>query len=82
MIQFCQQKILLDGFLKNNMYILGIITGLLLAIIVFLASRRYGNQIERTLKQAENSLREKGEIYIDTDEKKELEILLDNLPIE
>ncbi len=64
------------------MYILGIITGLLLAIIVFLGTKRYQNPIERTIKQLENKTKQTGEIFIETDEQRETENFINNLKIE
>ncbi len=65
------------------MYILlGIIIGLLLAIIVFLATKRYQNPIERTMAQLQNKTKEHGEVYIEDDLKRDLDELLDNLPKE
>jgi len=64
------------------MIILGIIIGLLLAIIVFLAIKRYEVPIERTLKQAENSIRQKGEIYILDEDREDLEAYVNQLPTE
>lgn len=63
-------------------FILGIITGLILAIIVFLSIKRYEIPINRTIKQAENKFKEKGEIYIESDEKQDLEAYINNLPKE
>lgn len=63
-------------------YILGILTGLVLAIIVFLATKRYETTINRTIKQVENKVKEKGAIFIEEDSQKELENFLENLPKE
>lgn len=63
-------------------FILGLIVGLLLAIIVFLATKRYQVPIERNLKQVENKVKEKGEVYIEDDGVKDLETFLDSLPKE
>lgn len=62
--------------------ILGIIVGLLLAIIVFLATGKYQVPIQRTLKQTENKFKEKGEIFIEEDSQKEFENFINNLPSE
>lgn len=64
------------------LYVLGIITGLLIAVIIFLSTKRYQIPIERTLKQLENKTKEKGEVYIDSEEKIELESYLDSIPKE
>lgn len=64
------------------LYILGIITGLVIAVIVFLAAKRYQVPLDRSLKQMENVVKEKGEIYIETDEKQEFENFISNLPKE
>lgn len=64
------------------MIIFGILIGLLLAVIVFLAVRRYQVPIERTIAQLENKTKQKGAIFVETDEDRDLEDLLDNLPIE
>ena len=63
-------------------YILGLISGLLLAIIIFLATKRYQIPLERSISQLENRTKEKGSIFIEEDENRELEALLDNLPKE
>lgn len=62
--------------------LVGIIIGLLIGIIVFLSIKRYETPINRTIKQIENKLTEKGEIYIESDEKADLEAYLENLPKE
>lgn len=64
------------------MLVLGIIVGLLVAIIVFLATKRYQLPIERTLKQLENRVKEKGAIFMDTPESIEIENFIEELPVE
>lgn len=64
------------------MIILGIIIGLLISIIVMTSTRRYQTPIERIVKKVENLTKEKGEIFIESDEAKELGDMLDNLPNE
>lgn len=64
------------------MLISGIIIGLLVALIVFLAVRRYQVPVERTIAQLENKTKQKGEIFVETDDDRELENLLNNLPTE
>lgn len=64
------------------MFVSGLIVGLLLAIIVFLSAKRYNTPIERTLRQLENKVKEKGEVFVETDEAREVDRLLENLPIE
>ena len=64
------------------MYALGLITGLLLAIIVLLSARRFETPITRTLKQAENLVKEKGEIFEPDDDLEELKHYINNLPKE
>ena len=64
------------------MIILGIIIGLLLAIIVFLATKKYQAPVERILKQAENFTKEKGEVFLPNEEKDDLDAWLGNLPKE
>jgi uncharacterized membrane protein YciS (DUF1049 family) len=61
---------------------LGIIIGLLLAIIVFLAVKRYQVPIERTIKQAQNFTKERGEVYIEDEGVQDLEAYLETLPKE
>lgn len=63
-------------------FLLGVIIGLLLAIIIFISVKRFQTPIERTLKQIENKTKERGEVFIEEDEKVELEHFLDNLPKE
>lgn len=60
----------------------GIVIGILLAIITFLATRKYTVPIERTINQIDNKLKQKGEIYIEEDDKRELENYIDTLPRE
>lgn len=64
------------------LYILGILTGLLLAIIVFLATKRYETTITRTIKQVENRVREKGEVFIPKDEDEDFQTFINQLPSE
>ncbi len=61
---------------------IGIIVGLLLAIIVFLATKRYQVPIERTVKQLENKITEKGAVFMDTPESIEIENFIEELPVE
>ena len=63
-------------------FILGILVGLLLSIIVMISAKRYQTPIERTLKRVENFTKEKGEVFVETDEEREVQQFLDNLPIE
>lgn len=63
-------------------FILGILTGLLLAIIVFLATKKYETPINRTIKQTENKFKERGEVFIEDEEKLDLEAFLNGLPKE
>ena len=60
--------------------LLGVVIGLLLAIIVFLATKRYEIPIKRTFKQAENLVKEKGEIFIEDENVENLKEWLNNLP--
>ena len=60
--------------------ILGIVLGILIAIIVFLATKRYQAPVETILKQLENDFKPKGEIFIESEEDKELNDFLDSLP--
>ncbi|HMG16558.1 MAG TPA: hypothetical protein VK590_13970 [Saprospiraceae bacterium] len=62
--------------------ILGIIIGILVSIVVLLATKRYQVPIERTTQRLLNITREQGEVFIDTDEKQDLETFLDGLPKE
>lgn len=61
---------------------LGIIIGLLIAVIVMLSTRRYQTTIERTVEQIGNLTKEKGEIFVETDELKEVENFINSLPTE
>lgn len=63
-------------------YLLGVLTGLLLAVIMILAVKRLQKPIERTLSQLENSVKERGEVFYESDEKVELDTFLDSLPKE
>lgn len=60
----------------------GVIIGLLLAIIVFLSVKKYQVPIERTIKQLENKTKEKGEIFVESEQDEELKAFLDGLPSE
>jgi ABC-type lipoprotein release transport system permease subunit len=60
----------------------GVIIGLLLAVIALLVVKRYQVPLERTLKQTENKFRERGEVFIESEEKQDLEAFLNNLPTE
>lgn len=62
--------------------IIGIVIGLLLAIIVFLATKKYQVPIERTIKQAENFTKERGEVFIPKEEDEEFQHFINNLPKE
>lgn len=63
-------------------FILGIIIGLLLAVIAMLSVRRYQAPIGRIGKRLANLTKEKGEVFIETEEDRELENFLDGLPKE
>jgi len=56
--------------------LLGIIIGLLIAIIVFLSVKRYQVPIERTIKQTQNKFKEKGEVFIESEEEEDLKAFL------
>jgi len=60
--------------------LLGVIIGLLLAIIAILSVRRYQTTIERISKRVENFVKEKGEVFMDEEEKEELDAFLNSLP--
>ena len=62
--------------------ILGILIGLLLAVIVMLSVRRYQVPIERTAKQVENKFKQHGEVYIEDEGVQDLEAYLESLPKE
>lgn len=62
--------------------LLGIIIGLLLAIIAFLSVRRYQTPIERTFKNINNQLKEKGEVFVTDEKTEDLEAWFNNLPKE
>lgn len=62
--------------------ILGIIIGLLIAVIIMLSVKRFQNRIERTLKQIENVVKEKGEIYTPNEDTENISKFLENLPNE
>lgn len=63
-------------------FILGLIVGLLLAIVILLVTKRYEAPIERKTKQLLNNFKEKGEIFEETDEEQEFNNFLNNLPKE
>lgn len=63
-------------------FILGVIIGILLSIVVMLSVRRFEQPIYRTKENVLNLFKENGEVYIEEDEKVELEHFLDNLPKE
>lgn len=62
--------------------IFGIIIGLLLAVIVFLATKRYETTITRTIKQTENLIKENGEIFTPDDDVEDLKDWINKLPSE
>ncbi len=62
--------------------LLGVIIGLLLAIIAMLSVRRYQTTIERVGKQVENLTKEKGEVYVVDDDVEDLKNWAENLPKE
>ena len=62
--------------------LLGFIIGLLLAIIVFLAVRKYQTPIERIAKQVENFTKERGEVYIPDEAVEDLKTWVEILPKE
>jgi len=53
--------------------ILGVLIGLLLAVIVMLSVRRYQTSIERIAKRAENLTKEKGEVFTPDENLEDLE---------
>lgn len=61
---------------------LGIIIGLLIAVICMLSVRRFQPTIERTVKQAENFTKERGEVFTPDDDLEDLKVYLDSLPKE
>jgi uncharacterized membrane protein YciS (DUF1049 family) len=63
-------------------YFIGIIIGLLLAIIVFLATKRYETTIQRTIKQVENKFKEQGAVFIPKDEDEDFQTFINQLPSE
>ena len=62
--------------------ILGIIIGLLLAVIVMLSVRRYQTPIERIAKRAENLTKEKGVVFTPDDDVEDLKAWMNRLPTE
>ena len=64
------------------MITLGIIIGLLLAIIVFLATKKYQVPIERGISQLQNKTKQRGEIYTENEELEDLKHYINNLPPE
>ncbi len=64
------------------MYALGVITGLVIAVIIFLSTKRYEIPIERTLKQLKNKTSQKGDVFIEEDIDREISNLLEGLPNE
>ena len=63
-------------------FILGILVGLLLAVIAMLSVRRYENALARTAKRLENMTKEKGEVFVESEGEAELKEFIDNLPTE
>lgn len=63
-------------------YFIGILIGLVLAIIVFLATKRYETTINRTIKQLESSIQQKGEVFIEDENVEDLKAWVNNLPKE
>ena len=61
-------------------FLLGIIIGLLIAVVCMLAIKRFQIPIERTIKQVGNQFKEKGEVFLPNEEREELENWVDNLP--
>lgn len=61
-------------------YFLGILTGLVVAIIIFLAIQRVKTPLERALRNVENTIKEKGELYIEDEGVEDLKSWIDNLP--
>jgi len=64
------------------MLISGIIIGFLIAIIVLLCVKRYQVPIERTIKQAENKVKQEGAIFIEDEGVEDLKAWLNKLPNE
>lgn len=63
-------------------FLLGVILGVLLTLVLMIAVSRFHTPIERTMKEVENFVKVKGEVFIDSDEKKDFEEFIDNLPRE
>lgn len=61
------------------MYILGIITGLLVAIIVFVVALWSKPKVERIVNQVSSRLSSKGEIFEPSEIKEELDSWVENL---
>lgn len=61
-------------------FFLGLIAGLLLAVICMLSVKRFQTPIERTLKQVENKVKEKGEIFMENEDVENFKNWMDNLP--
>ena len=61
---------------------LGIIIGLLLAVIAMLSVKRYETPIQRTIKQLENATKEHGEVYVEDEGIEDLKAWANNLPKE
>lgn len=64
------------------LYLLGILTGLLLAIICMLSVRKYQIPIERISNQIENKFKEKGALFVEDDGVEDLKAWLEKLPEE
>jgi len=64
------------------MIALGIIIGLLLAILVLLFLMKYGNNVERTIHQTKAKLGEKGAVFTPTDETEDFDKFINQLPQE
>lgn len=64
------------------MIALGVIIGLLLAIVVMLSVKRYQTPIDRFTKQVENYTKEKGEIFNPDEDVENMERFIAQLPDE
>lgn len=68
------------------MYVLGVISGILIAIMVeimaFIVLRNNVHKIERFIQKNKEEYKEKGEVFYDTDEKLEFEEFIGSLPKE
>jgi ABC-type lipoprotein release transport system permease subunit len=62
--------------------VLGVIVGLLLAVIAMLSVRRYQTPIERLTKRAENLTKEKGEVFVEDEAVEDLKAWAESLPAE